>query len=190
MESIIIKELFEDITGKVNGVLSTRAQDPFSVQFDYGNYSEVVKNLTDKGRATTTASRKKYPLIWLVMDFPERFSGGNTDYYCELPNLQLLIVMGTSKTESTAKRYEKYFLPRLYPIYEQLKKQMVDSGFFTLLSTEAIPHEKIDRPYWGGQDSGDGKTNLFNDYIDCIQIRNLKLFVNENVPDRFRILSS
>lgn len=189
-KSINIPALIKEVAERVNAVLAYRAQDPFPVQFDFGHHAEVVKNLKEKDAAITDSSRLKYPLIWLVMDFPEVFSGGNTDYYCELPALQLLIVLDSNKDDSTAARYEKYFIPRLYPIYEELKQQLVNSGYFTLLSPEAIPHEKIDRPYWGGQDSGDGKANLFNDFTDCIQIRKLKLFVNDSVPDRFRIFSS
>jgi hypothetical protein len=69
-------------------------------------------------------------------------------------------------------------------------EQIAGSGYFTISEAEAIPHERILRPYWGGQDSyGNGTANLFNDFIDAIQIRKLRLVVNDMVCDQFCILS-
>lgn len=177
-ESIFITDLFECIVIKVDAEMRQR-NEPTSVHFAYGHYNEVTKSLTSKGQGITTKG-KKYPLIWLVMDFKEKFGAPDKDYYMELNDLQFFIAIGSNGKASTADRYKKYFKPFLYPIYQEFLYQVFASGFFNCSSPETIPHEKIDRPYWGGQNNlGDGTTNLFNDFIDAIQLRNLQLFVNE-----------
>jgi hypothetical protein len=187
MDIIVIPDLFKAVAAKVNEALSTRATDPFTVYFDYGHYNEVTRNLTSKD-GSVSQKGKKYPLIWLVMDFVEKV-GATTDY-CELPDLQILIATVTTPAITAAQRIEKTFKPRLYPIYSELMDQIEQSGYFSVGDAEAIPHERILRPYWGGQDGfGNGTANLFNDFIDAIQIRKLKLNVNESVCDEFNLLS-
>lgn len=187
MNIIVIPDLFKDIAAKVNEELSTRATDPFPVYFDYGHYNEVTRNLTSKD-GSVSQKHKKYPLIWLVMDFVEK--AGDTTEYCELPDLQILIATVTKPAITTPERIEQSFKPRLYPVYSELMNQIEQSGYFSVSQAEAIPHERILRPYWGGQDTnGNGTANLFNDFIDAIQIRKLKLVVNESVCDTFNLLS-
>lgn len=189
MTSIHIPDLFQTIVGKVNAVFSTRVIDPFPVFFDYGHYVEVTRNLTQKD-ASISQKDKKYPLIWLVMDFDEDF-GSIDDGYCDLPALQILITVPTQPAITTPERVEKNFRPRLYPIYDELINQIFQSGLFQVINPENIKHRRTLRPYWGGQDSqGNGTANLFNDFIDAIQIRNLQLKVNESVCDTFNILNS
>lgn len=188
---ISITDLFKDVAEKVNAVLSTRATDPFPVFFDYGYKNEVTRNLTHKDAGITTKD-KKYPLIWLVMAFKERYVD-DKDYYCELPDISIIIATITRNDSTSAQRIEANFVPRLYPIYTELLNQIAASGYFTVLSPESIPHEKIDRPYWGGEEETartmTGSANLFNDFIDAIQIRGLNLFVNESVCDQFKLLN-
>lgn len=186
--SIVIPYLFRDIAEKVNVELFSRAEDPFNVYFDFGHYVNVTRNLTMKD-GSISHKNKKYPLIWLVMDFVESFKFDEYGY-CELPDLQILIAMATQPTLTDSERYEKSFIPRLLPIYEELKNQMELSGYFEL-SGPFFTHEKIDRPYWGGQDTnGNGQANLFNDFIDAVQLRKIKLKVNEEACEKFNIYSS
>lgn len=168
--SIFIPGLFEQIVAKVQARLST------PVFFDYGHYVEVTRNLTQKD-ASITQRDKKYPLIWMVMDFVERYGDINYDY-CQLPDLQFIIAVPTTAAMTTRDRIDKNFKPVLYPIYDAFKEEILESGMFS--NADPLDHEKIDRPYWGGQDNmGNGTVNLFNDFIDAIQIRRLKLNVNE-----------
>jgi hypothetical protein len=175
-----IPDLFADIAAKVDEALFSRDVDPFHVYFDYGHYAEVTRNLTNKDGGVTTKN-KKYPLIWLVMDFVER--RGELNFPVQLPDLHILIATKTDVDSTTPKRIASNFKPRLYPIYRELLYQMGQSGYFTVTEPETIPHEKIDRPFWGGQDvnGANGVANLFNDHIDAIQVRKIKLFVNEQI---------
>jgi hypothetical protein len=180
VKDIIIVDLFKNVSDLVNAKLAERETDPFVSYFSYGHYAEVTKNLTQADRGVTTKG-KKYPLIWLVMDFVERKGAAGKDYYAELPDLQILIATGSDAKSDTPQRYEQKFKTVLYPVYGALLEAICDSSYFTAVAPDDIPHEKIDRPYWGGQDTqNNGAANLFNDFIDAIQIRKLQLFVNQN----------
>jgi hypothetical protein len=177
MAVINIPGLFKTVTDAVSSVFASREEDPFEVYFDFGHYIEVVKNLTNKDKSISKKG-SKYPLIWLVMDFPEKY-GSQINGYCLLPRIDILIAMPTSPSISTSQRIDKNFLPRLYPIYQELLKQIASSSLFVEQSIRELVHEKIDRPYWGLQDViGNGDKNLFNDFIDAVQIRGLSLTVN------------
>jgi len=181
MAIINIPELFLPVAAVVNAKFSTRGEDPFSVFFDYGHYIEVTRNLIQKENSISQKD-KKYPLIWLVMDFPERFDRQSIGY-CQLPRLDFIIAVPTEPELSTPERITKNFKPRLYPIYEAFMNAIVTSNIFYEQSLSELEYEKIDRPYWGGQDSnGNGQANLFNDKIDAVQIRGLKLTVINSLP--------
>lgn len=185
MDYILIPSIFQKIAQRVDVAMSTRTVDPFHTYFDYGHYAEVVRNLKEKD-GSINAKNSKYPLIWLVMDFVEK-CGDVQDSYCLLPDLQLLIASGTSIEETTASRIENNFKNRLIPVYREFMSQLAASGFFFNIDADYVPHERILRPYWGGQETGNGTANLFNDFIDCIQIRKLRLRVNENVCNQFNL---
>ena len=167
---IFIPDLFSTIVKKVATAIG------YPVYFDYGHYNEVTRNLTQKDRSISQRD-KKYPLIWLVMDYIEEF--GELDYeYCRLPDLQFIIAVPTSAAKTTSDRITDNFKTILYPIYVEFKNQIQQSGYFN--NADPLKHEKIDRPYWGGQDTlGNGQANLFNDFIDAIQLRRVVLNVNE-----------
>lgn len=144
--------------------------------FDYGHYDAVNKKLVSKSQSITDKTR--YPLIWMITPFSER-KKSDQDYYCELSGLDLLILTGTTEGESIETRVEKYFEPTLWPIWEELKKQLCDSGFFQILSPDSIQYDEVKD--WFYQAGVQGKTNLFNDFIDAVQVKNLRLRVNETV---------
>lgn len=180
MNMINIPELFRTLTSSVNDALSD-----IEVFFDYGHYMEVTRNLSQKDQGISNKDRK-YPLIWLVMDFTERY--GHNTAYCELPDLSLIIATATNKDSSTPERMEQNFVPILYPIYSELINQIQESGFFHI-SDFQVAHEKIDRPYWDGKEA-QGGANLFNDFIDAIQIRRMNLIVNQEACGMFKLLAA
>ena len=153
------------------------AKHSFRVFFDFGHYQEVTKNLTVKGKSISQKG-ERYPLVWLVMDFEERH-GLNPDTYADV-NLHLIIAMPTNNNYTMEQRRDEVFVPKLYPIYQELLTQISKSKSFGMPKLEMIEHTKIDRPYWGGQDSmGNGTVNLFNDFIDAIEIKNLRLRIKQ-----------
>jgi len=179
---MIITQYIPDIIGRVveaaDNVLKLRAT-PIRVYYDFGHYVEIVRNLTDKDKSTTHKN-KQYPLVWLVTDFEETM-GSNTDLYAKC-SLHFVIAVPSDAKWTMQQRRDKTFLPILYPIYAELLKQL-DASFELVSDSDLkIEHTKIDRPYWGKQDAdGNGTGNLFNNTVDCIEIKNLKIGVRRKV---------
>ncbi len=167
---IHIPTVFEKIVQKVS------ANAP-PVYFDYGNEIEVMRNMAMKDNSISHRDRK-YPLIWLVMDFAERYGDIDEYEYCQLANIQFVIAVNTKATYTVRERMERSFKPKLYPIYAEFLRQLSESGYFS--NADSLEHEKIDRPYWGRLDgNGNGTANLFNDTVDAIQLKIPRLNVND-----------
>lgn len=174
-----IPELFRSIVAKVNTKFSTRSVSPFNVYYDYGRYTEIDRRLMEK----TLAKHEKYPLIWLVIPITERFVDVGD---LELRNFQIIIATITKKESTTPDRYTENYIPFLWPVYDELINQIKISGYFTDLGGN-VSHDKINQPYWDGKD-GQQQANMFQDFIDAIQLKNISLTVNETTCDQFRII--
>lgn len=175
---INIPELFNNVVTKVKRSLDR------DVYFDYGKLREVSRKLTQKDLGVTTGN-KKYPLIWLVMNYAETY--GNSDF-CTLEDITIMFCMLTEPQLTTQQRIAKNFIPTLYPIYDEFLVQIDESGYFDNTGLSGYEHQKIDCPFWN-EDMLKGDYNQFNDYIDAIQLRKLKLSVNESVCNRFKLLN-
>jgi hypothetical protein len=171
-EQLNIPGLFKTVVQRVSDAMS------FPVYFDYGAHDVVEKNLVSLDQSITMKDRK-YPLVWLVTPIRENIAVG-ADYACEIQDVDILICMKSDADISNDSRNTLYFDTMLRPIYEELKRQIDRSYLFTVTSHNAIPHEVKEWPYHSGTESVSGKKNLFNDFIDCIQIRRLRLQVNHS----------
>lgn len=167
---IYIPEMFAEIVDNLNQHINIG----YTSKFSYGHYADVVKELKQIDGAIN--GYVKYPLIWLVMDYVEKTTEA-LDEECELHNIQILIVCDTDANYSMTERMNVSFKSKLYFIYKQLLKEIVHSGYFKQSVVSKLSFEKIDRPYWGGggENGSNGAANLFSDYVDAIQIRNLSL---------------
>lgn len=166
-----IPDVFESIVSKVSSKLNK------AIYFSYGHYADVILELKQKDESITQKSNK-YPLVWLVMDYVEKHNPKSFNLQCELNNLQFLISTPTEINRTIRQRMEENIVPILYPIYNEFMLQIANSIYFKECTVGKIEHEKIDRPYWGGGSGLDGSNataNLFNEYIDAIQIRGLSL---------------
>jgi hypothetical protein len=170
----MITQYIPDLVGEV--VAKTAMALQKEVYYDWGHYSEVVKNLDEKDKSIT--NKAKYPLIWLVLDTDEQM-GRPSGVYAEL-SLQFIIATDTSANYTMQERRDNSFLPVLYPIYSELLNQFSRSSDFGMPAR--IEHTKTDRPYWGVQGGiGNGSANLFNDFIDAIQLKNFKVNVKRKL---------
>lgn len=186
-EQINIPGLFQTIAGRVNETFSERLTNPFNVYFDHGVYDTVNKNLQFRDESITL-KEAKYPLIWLVTPLRTDKPIG-ADYAAEILDADILILMGTNNEVSNDERNTKYFEPFLRPIYQEFLRQIDLSCYFDVLSANAIPHEVKEWPYHSGPEDVSGKFNLFKDFIDCIQIRRLRLKVQPSIPQTFHLLN-
>ena len=180
-----IKDIFKDITQEVSNelLIQLRGVDPLitAVHYMAGHPLEVVNRLVERGK--NGKEFDKYPLIALFMDYPETF--GNNVGLMEV-KLHLMICRGTSNSLITDERFEANFFPILYPIYESFLNKLNTFSYgrngkpFQTIEVNQIEHTKIDRPFWGRETFLKNKANAHTDYIDAIEIQNLKLLINLN----------
>jgi hypothetical protein len=146
------------------------------IDFMYGHFSEILSRLQQMTSSPDMKDRLgKFPLVALLMDFPEDI-GAEAGVYCEV-DLHLIIANITEPQLVAQQRYEKNFKPVLYPIYRELLKQIASPLQKSVFveDSELIPHTKIDRVYWGREGLYGGGANAMNDFVDCIEIKNLKI---------------
>lgn len=177
-EQLNIPGLFKQIVDKVNTTFSTRLTSPFNVYFYYGVHDVVKKQLQTLDESIFMKDLK-FPMIWLVTPIAENCPAG-AEYACDLTDVMVLICMKSDSTSSNDARNTSIFETYIRPIYEELKKQMDNSYFFTITSSNSIPHEVREWPYHSGTEAASGKMNLFDDFIDCLQIRRMRLQVNHS----------
>lgn len=157
------------IVSKVSTVLTPQLQDydPLieGVWYEYGPGKEILETLKQKDGAPSFKG-KKYPLVALLMEFPER-RNPQIGIYCEA-DLTLVIAHHTRPAFKTSERYEKTFKPVLYPVYLELFNQLELAGI--AMYYDGPTHKKVDCPYYGRDNK-----NVGNDFLDAIEITELKL---------------
>ena len=177
-----IVEVFGDIVSQVSGKLTASLQgyDPkiTGVHYMHGHPLEIIETLKQLGD-TQTYRFDRYPLIALFQDFPERVTDA-TGLQSEV-TLHLIIARATMPDYKAEKRYEYNFNPVLYPVYESLLLHIHRSKAFTTKGPNLVEHTKWDRLYWGRSGLYGNEGNIFNDWIDCIEIKDLKLKVNTKI---------
>lgn len=179
MKPIYIVDEVETIVGVASAALLTYLQgiDPgiTAVHYQHGHPKEIIETLMQLDKSSTMQF-DKYPLVALFQDFPEVHTG-QVGFDSEV-TLHIVIVNSTKADYKADERYELNFKPILYPIYYELLKQFNFSKRFSTYGVSTISHTKIDRLYWGKEGLYGNDGNIFNDRLDCIEIRDLKLKVN------------
>lgn len=139
------------------------------VYYRWGHREEITAALTILDGSKSQKS-EKYPLIWLVMDFEET-KGDNVQVYSEL-SASFIIATGTEQNYTEQERRDKTFLPTILPIYAAFVNALSQSAVFRMPFGPLIRHKFLLRPYWGN-----GKANIFNDFCDVGEIKNLQIVV-------------
>lgn len=143
----------------------------YKVFYQHGHPIEIIESLKTLS-TIATGDEAKYPLVCLIQDFPEKTK--NPEHYAEI-TLNIVICTLTEKELKAPERYLKTFNQILIPIYNQLLKEIAKSFYFIECNEREIQREKYDRLYWGREPIFDQRPNVFNDYIDAIEIKNLIL---------------
>jgi len=166
-------DIIEDIVTAVRA--DTDKPDSIPVDSPYymhGHPLDVIKTLNQKDRDPVNKS-KKYPLIALLQDFTEEM--GEDQRIVSETSLNIVIAYHTVSEYNSAQRYDNSFRTILYPLYDLLIEKIIDSGWFLNVGSGRVPHDKIDRLYWGRGETKGNKAVVFNDLIDAIEIQNLRL---------------
>lgn len=171
-----IVEMFGAAVTKVEAKLLTYLQqeNPTTVQLHYlyGHPLEIVKTLTEMENPQAY-QYKKYPLVALFMDFQE--SKPRTGRELLTVRLQVIIANQADPEIKAADRYTANFKRILYPIYEELCRQLVASPYFQGANTPV--HTKIDRPFWGKEGLYGNIAHIGTDILDCVELKNLDLVI-------------
>lgn len=135
--------------------------------FHHGHLLEIV-NTFKEAVTNVTYRHEMFPAICLLHDFPEVYNEKDERDV----TLNVLILTDTDKKFKAADRYTYSFDAILSPLYEKFKAGLIRS---TAIGGNYHPHTKYDRLYWGREGLYNNTGNLFNDFIDAIEMENLKL---------------
>lgn len=165
-----IVEMFGDVVAATEAAILTDLQAIDSniktIHYEHGHYVEIDQTLRQYDRAKNFFD-KKYPLIALFEDITETYDNNISE-----ANLTIVICYSTKSDYKSADRYKNVFKPILQPICDELLRQIKIHPNFMAYTVSG--YRKINRPYWGVETPMRNDRNIFSDYLDAIEINNLK----------------
>lgn len=176
-------DIFADIVTKMNNDLLAQFQvlDPMITRINYlhGHPLEIIETLI-QATQSKTGRYAKYPLVFLVEDIEERRGGDVSNYrYAEL-NLTIYLIQQSKQSYKAPERYQHVFEPYLLPMYGSLLNNLAFSPYLEVPDVNAIEHTKINRLFWGREELGGNRENKLGDFVDAIEVKNLRL-----IQDRY-----
>jgi hypothetical protein len=168
----------ERITAPSGTPATWKSQSPY---YEHGHVLEVANTLSEKSKGNTLKFQK-YPLVVLIEDIKEA-KGKNSDANGN-PDISIFIATLSKPTLNAEERKVASFDPILTPLYESLKYWIHYSRLFSTIDYTLIEHTVFERYYWGKQAEFANTKNIFNDWLDAIEIQNLNLIVKQkqNTP--------
>lgn len=166
----IFDEIATNVREDANKPAALDTDEPF---YMYGHPLEIINTLSKKDNHAVQ-KYNKYPLIALFQDFTETM-GEHQATPSAVQDMNLIIAVNTSPDYTAENRYDNTFKTVLYPLYDLLIKHIVKSKWFRNIDPGLVPHQKIDRLFWGRSGLYGNEGNIFNDHIDAIEIQNLGL---------------
>jgi len=164
--SVTVSTVSTLTVGHANNTLSTLQP---VLNYHYGHLQEIRN--TFKIATQSTLKKEQFPAIILVQDFQETVL--DRDYQREA-NLRLFILTDSKQSFTASDRYTYTFKPILYEIETRLFSALEDNKYIHGFEG----YTRYDRLYWGRTGNEDGTaTNIFNDFIDAIEIENLKITI-------------
>jgi hypothetical protein len=145
------------------------------IYFMHGHIQEIVQELK-KLSEDKESKAMRFPLVALLRDFPE--TKGQEIGIATEARFTLLIATRTEPTYNSEKRKAISFIPVLYPIWEAVEKQLLWSPQIQQ-SGIGLNYTQIDHYFWGKEGIYGSEANIFNDWIDCIEIRDLNLKIKQ-----------
>lgn len=170
----IIGSIVDDVRADYTPPSGYNESAPF---YMYGHPLEIIQTLSQKDKHSTL-KYQKYPLIALFQDFEER-KGASQAVNSDV-SLNIVIAVNTDKNYRSDQRYTNTFKTILYPLYNLFLEKIAASNHFGVTEGN-ISHTKTDRVYWGKQGLYGNEGNIFNDYLDAIELTNLELSIFNNV---------
>ena len=171
--------------GVFYGKVATIASDKFTVDitdvfagaptavslvltYDHGHVINMVNRFKEASHSDTLKFTQ-FPAICLFQDIPEKHS---RDSKQREVTLHIGIITSTKPEYTEAERYDHSFDPVLFPIYENLIDAINCSGYLQIIDEYYDYYERV---YYGKSGLYGNTGNIFNDFIDAIEIQNLKV---------------
>lgn len=170
MDVFIVEEIGAVIT-KVNTALTAESFGK-TVYYMYGHPKEITNRLQELSNSTTQKD-KKFPLVILFTDITITH---DTPGFYGSALLRMLVCNITEPTYISEKRTEVNFKPVLHPIKEELLNQLERHQQFTF--QDELTYRETDMYYYGSQIND---KNIFNDYIDAIELSNIKINIKNKI---------
>jgi hypothetical protein len=165
-ETVYIVEEMEAIVAKVNIELTAANFATTPVYYMYGHPMEIANRLQELSNSPTEG-HKKFPLIILFTDIT--IDKSILGFYGST-SLRMLIANFTLAEYTSVQRTEINFKPILHPIKKELINQIERHGQFTY--EDELTYKETDMYYYGSKIN---EKNIFNDRIDAIELRDIKL---------------
>lgn len=156
-----------------------QAIDPLieHIHYQYGHPLSIINTLTEMDNSTRAFQFKKYPLVALFMDFPEDTPVAPNGL--TTATVQIVIATQTIEDKTPSQRYATSFSQILYPIYEELMRQLAKSPWFF---NPTVSRTKTDRPFWGKEGLYGNYSGVANDFLDAVETKSMKLIVPTGSP--------
>ena len=138
--------------------------------FDHGHPLEII-NRVKEYQESDTLKYEAFPRICLLHDFEEK----NT--FETLVSLTILIITDTDPNYTAPQRYTYTLDPILLPLYDLFLENLLEADHVGTTEGNYFKHTKIDRLYWGKNGLYGNQGNIFNDYIDAVEIKDLELII-------------
>jgi hypothetical protein len=164
-DDVIIVNHIKQVVAAVNiGLQEAGFSTP--VYYDYGHPLEISKRLQELTQSAAFANQK-FPLIILFTDIT--IDHAIPGFYGWV-NLHMLVCNITDPLYTSVQRTDTNFIPILHPIKNELINQLQRHIGFSW--PEEPTYKETDCYFYGSVLNG---KNVFNDYIDAIELRNVRI---------------
>lgn len=169
--AVYIPDVMKMVVDRVN------TADPIgkSVYYMFGHPLEITARLQEMSK--NPSKPDKYPLIALFTDIAivnDKLVG-----FYGAAKFSMVIATITKQTYTAEQRKEINFKPVLQPIKEELINQISRHAQFT--NRDELIYTEIERYYWGRNGLYGNTGNIFNDFIDCIELQNISVNVLKKI---------
>jgi len=171
-EPVYIVEEVGTVVTKVNAALTQAGFSPLPIYYMYGHPLEIVKRLQELSNSVTEKD-KKFPLIILFTDITVDKS---TSGFYGSTNLRMLVANITQPEYISEQRTDLNFKPVLHPIKNELIRQISLHPQFTFEGE--LTYKETDMYFYGSQINN---KNIFNDYIDAIELKDIQLNIKNKI---------
>jgi hypothetical protein len=160
------------VVAKVNTALTGKSFGHRPIYYMYGHPKEISSRLQALSNSPTEG-HKKFPLVILFTDIT---IDHDTPGFYGAARLRMLVANITDPNYISDQRTELNFKPVLHPIKDELINQIAVHNQFTY--EDELKYQETDMYFYGSQQND---KNIFNDYIDAIELRDIRINIKNKL---------